>query len=178
LADYRQYFYLKPFSLAVRGMHYGRYFGDSESSKLRSIFIGYGHLIRGYSIYSFDALECTNTEGGGCPEYDRLQGSKMALANIELRFPFSGPDVIALIPSKSFPITLSAFVDMGMAWWSDDPVKLKLKSHSIERIPVFSTGISSRFNINNVMILEAYYAIPFQRPQNSGNFGLVLSPAC
>ena len=37
--DYRYYQRLKPFTLAFRGMHYGRYLGNSESDILSPIFL-------------------------------------------------------------------------------------------------------------------------------------------
>src|SRR5690606_40485244 len=33
LADYRRYFFRNPFTLAVRGLHYGRYGRDGESPR-------------------------------------------------------------------------------------------------------------------------------------------------
>ena len=58
LADYRQYYYIKPFSLAARVLHYGRYFKDAESDQLNAIFIGYGHMVRGYGPFTFQTAEC------------------------------------------------------------------------------------------------------------------------
>ena len=49
-------------------------------------------------------------------------------------------------------------------------------STTLKRVPVFSAGISARMNILGYMVLEAYYAYPFQRPQKGAHFGFVLSP--
>ena len=99
------------------------------------------------------------------------------MGNFELRYPFIGPSQLAPVESNSMGITLSAFFDMGLAWWSFDRPKLDWKRHSLERVPVTSTGLSSRFNIGGMIIIEAYYAYPFQRPFKGGHMGLVLSPA-
>ncbi len=34
LADYRQYFFFRPVTVAFRGMHYGRYGSDAEDPRL------------------------------------------------------------------------------------------------------------------------------------------------
>ena len=49
-------------------------------------------------------------------------------------------------------------------------------SNSSKRVPVFSTGISARMNVLGYLVLEAYYAYPFQRPEKGAHFGFVLSP--
>jgi hypothetical protein len=43
-------------------------------------------------------------------------------------------------------------------------------------VPVFSAGISSRFNLFGYMVLEAYYAFPFQRPERGAHFGFQIAP--
>jgi hypothetical protein len=43
-------------------------------------------------------------------------------------------------------------------------------------VPVFSTGISARMNLFGYLVLETYYAYPFQRPEKGGHFGLQLNP--
>ena len=54
LADYRRYFFVRPVTFAVRGLHYGRYGRDAEhSTSSRTLFLGDGTLIRGYGIDSF-----------------------------------------------------------------------------------------------------------------------------
>jgi len=50
LADYRQYFMpVRPFTIAARLLHYGRYGRDAEDSTLMfPIYMGYQSLVRGY----------------------------------------------------------------------------------------------------------------------------------
>ncbi len=45
-----------------------------------------------------------------------------------------------------------------------------------DRIPVFSTGVSFRFNLMGYAILEAYAAHPFQRPKQNWVWGFQLAP--
>jgi hypothetical protein len=69
LADYRRYFFFRPWTIAVRGLHYGRYGSDAEDPRLAPLYVGYGTLVRGYEIGDFDASECTAVAGSStCPE--------------------------------------------------------------------------------------------------------------
>jgi hypothetical protein len=34
--------------------------------------------------------------------------------------------------------------------------------NAVERIPVFSTGVSLRFNLFGMLVIEPFYAIPYQ----------------
>ena len=47
-------------------------------------------IVRGYDPGSFEAGECGNVVNGSCPAFDRLIGSRVAIANAELRFPLWG----------------------------------------------------------------------------------------
>ncbi|MDQ6828231.1 MAG: peptidase S9, partial [Gemmatimonadota bacterium] len=95
LADYRRYFFQKPFTLAFRGMHYGRYGPNADTSRLYPLYVGAPTLVRGYASESFDPRECTGATQAtattyGCPVIDRLLGSRIAVLNAELRFPLLG----------------------------------------------------------------------------------------
>src|SRR3989441_3717891 len=80
LADYRRYVMpFRPFTLAGRIMHIGRYGKDGE--RLYPLFIGYPSLVRGYDIGSLAANECNF--GSTCPIFDQLLGSKILVANAE-----------------------------------------------------------------------------------------------
>ncbi|RMG40173.1 MAG: tolB protein precursor, partial [Methanobacteriota archaeon] len=176
LADYRKYLFHNPFTLAFRFLHYGRYFGDSESSRLTPLFIGYETYVRGYSPESYDVNECTDGSGNGdCPEFDRLLGSRMAIFNTELRIALFGTRRLGLINFPVLPTELVFFFDGGAAWTSSQSIKLKWKTNTSERVPVFSAGVALRFNIFNILIPQVYYAFPFQRPQKKGLFGFVLA---
>ena len=90
LADYRHYFMPARFyTIAVRGMHYGRYGAGGDDERLVPLFIGYPEFVRGYGIDSFSSEDCgTSTT---CSTFDRLVGSRMLVGNIELRFPLLRP---------------------------------------------------------------------------------------
>ena len=178
LADYRRYFFLRPFTLAFRGLHSGRYGEDANDDRLSPNFVGFESLIRGYNFTSFEPNECTSSPEGNssCVELNRLSGSSMAISNLELRFPLLGPDEFALISSRTVPTTLTTFFDGGVSWTPNDLPVMKWDTNSTERVPVFSAGASVRVNILGYLIAELYYAVPFQRPEKGGYFGFHFSP--
>jgi Tol biopolymer transport system component len=184
LADYRTYLFKNPFTLATRFMHYGRYGGDAEgladdgTQILSPLFLGQEPFIRGYDRGSFTGNECKPTDESpfACPVFDRLVGSKMALANIELRVPLLGFEQYGLINFPFLPTEVAPFIDAGLAWRSGDDVNLKFERNSLERVPVFSAGLSARVSLLGFAVLEAYYAYPFQRPDKGWHWGFQLYP--
>jgi hypothetical protein len=208
LADYRHYFFLRPFSLAFRGVSIGRYGNGAEDVNTTwPIYLGEETLIRGYGYGSFTSDECaqsgtsspSNTPSVGCPAFDRLFGSKVAVANAEFRIPLFGTEGFGLINFPFLPTEVSPFFDAGVAYTngqspdfriasSDNNVPASCQSQSqanatlqayypcTSRIPVFSTGLSFRFNLLGYAIMEAYLAHPFQRPQKNWLWGFQLAP--
>ena len=108
--------------------------------------------------------------------FERLFGSRIAVANIELRIPLLGVSELGLINFPFLPLEVSPFFDVGLAWSGDESPTLEFARRTDERVPVFSTGVSSRANILGYVILEAYYAYPFQRPDKGWHWGFSLSP--
>jgi outer membrane protein assembly factor BamA len=181
LLDYRKYLFVKPFTLAVRGLHYGLYGKDAESDRIGALYLGDGSLVRGYSYDSFNSNDCRSSGTGSlasstCPQFDRLVGSKLALANAELRIPLFGTSGFGLIASPLPPIEIAPFVDAGVAWTKASGPVWDLASTSGDRTPVVSTGIASRINLFGFAVFEVYYAHPFQRPGRSGVWGFLLQP--
>jgi len=162
LADWRRYVRpVRPFTLAGRVMHFGRYGGDAESQRLQDLFVGYPSLVRGYEADSFSIQECGPAlmVNGACPAFDRLLGSRIAVANAELRIPLLG--FLGVIPSRSLPPVESAlFYDAGMAWTSAGVAK----SLNRPRKPVSSYGVSLRFNVLGYFIGQLSYVHANDRP--------------
>jgi len=98
--------------------------------------------------------------------------------NAELRFPFSGPKVLAPIKSNIFLTDFNLFFDGGLAWNKGDNIALKWQTSDFyERIPVFSAGASFRINLFGYLVIEPYYAIPFQNGGfSNGMFGINFVP--
>ena len=125
-ADYRKYFFYKPFSLAFRGLHYGRYGKDAADSRLWPIYLGDEGFVRGYgynSITGSSQTEClasgTQVTASSCPALDRLFGSRIIVANTEFRIPLLGSPEFGLIHSSFLPVEVSPFFDAGVAYTGD-----------------------------------------------------------
>ncbi|MEM1126764.1 MAG: peptidase S9 [Bacteroidota bacterium] len=179
LADYRRYFQIaQPLTFAIRGLHVGNY-GNRDGDVFTTEFLGYSFrpgFIRGYSFGSFESSECTFAPDGSCPQQDRLLGTRIAMASAELRVPLFGTQDFGLIPFPYLPTELSLFADAGVAWTQDEAPVLAFDRDSVDRVPLVSVGASSRFNLFGYMVLELFYAYPFQRPDKGGHFGVQLLP--
>ena len=162
-------------------------------------YLGYPNymgFVRGYSFNSIEPEECVSTITGACGATDRLIGTRLALASAEVRVPLFGASGFGLINFPYLPTELSLFFDAGMAWNEgdnffdlltfdrdglgeatlDDQNGTPVQVNVAERIPVFSTGVSSRFNLFGYTVLEIFYAYPFQRPVKGAHFGFQLIP--
>jgi WD40 repeat protein len=163
LADYRHYVMpLRPYTFALRALHYGRYGSGGGDSRLTPLFIGYPELVRGYDINSFSASECGN-DPNACPAFDRLLGTRMLIGNLELRFPPFG----ALGGRRLYgplPIELLAFADAGLAWNSGEHVSFNRNTTDFRR-PVTSAGAGARVNVFGYAVVEIDYVRPFDRPR-------------
>ena len=180
-ADVRKYVRMKPVTFATRFYSYTRIGRDQD--KLYPLFIGYPYLIRGYESNSFYKGGSSQTAGGF--DINQLVGSKMAVANFELRLPFTGPKKLAAVESKFLLSDLNTFFDIGLAYDKGSKVAFHSTPGIVsgsgstavyERIPAMSAGVSLRVNVLGYFILEPYYAIPFQRKDTKGVFGLTFAP--
>lgn len=171
LADYRRYLMpKKPFTLAFRVLHYGRYGRDAEDDRLWPLYIGYESLVRGYDYYSFGADEYINGQGF---DQTRLYGSKMLVANAELRFPLFGVLGIGKGYYGVFPVDFVAFYDWGAAWWDERyPIKFK----NAIRNPLSSAGVGLRVNVFGFLVLGVNYVKPFDRPGKGWYFQFSFYP--
>ena len=178
LADYRRYVFLRPVTIAFRGMHYARYGKDAESNRLNPLYLGQEAFIRGYNVESIQESECTRIAAGdqSCPEFDRLIGSRLAIANLELRIPLLGTREFGLIDFPYLPVEIAPFVDAGAAWTSDASVDWRFDRESSARIPVVSAGVTARINLFGYAVGEVYWVHPFQRPERGSHFGFHLAP--
>lgn len=177
LLDYRKYFYAKPFSLAFRAYHYGRYGSGVGDNVTSPIYLGYPWLIRGYENISFSNAAST---GLNSFNVSQLSGERILVANAELRIPLSGPERLALFRSKWILADLNLFIDGGLAWSPGNTITLDWNPSNItgtQRYPVYSTGASLRINVLGALIIEPYYAFPLQNGGfRNGVFGLNFVP--
>ena len=188
IADVRRYFSpSNAITFAVRGLHFGRYGNNLDPNRttaaIQPYFLGYETFVRGYSYESFNAAECqasalaiVGMAASGCPSFDRLFGHRLAVANAEIRLPVVGTSQFGFLNFSALPTELFAFADGGFAWNDNDELDYRFVRSDSEKVPVFSTGVGARVNILGFMILEIYYAQPFQRPNKGSHWGFSLAP--
>jgi len=183
--DLREYVRLAPITLAARLYGYGRF---GNTGNLYQLYVGYPFLIRGYEAQTF------NTGTGRLPTngftIDQLSGNRIAVANFEVRLPFTGPERLSEIKSKFFFTELNLFFDAGLAWNAGDQIKFQSGPDAIgkdatgatiynpnQRVPATSAGISLRVNVFGAFVLEPYLAYPFNRTDIAKPvFGLGFTP--
>jgi Tol biopolymer transport system component len=171
-ADYRQYFFVQPFSLAFRAMHYGRY---GDDALFYPMFLGYPGMVRGFGSRT---LYENNMFIEDEDLINILVGNRIALASAEMRIPLTGPRRLALISSGFLFTEAALFFDSGIAWTKVRHPTLDPSEISQGRnFPVFSTGASIRINLFGAMVLESYYAFPFiNKGISKGVWGLNFLP--
>jgi hypothetical protein len=113
LLDYRRYVMpVRPYTLAVRGLHLGQYGPDADDPRLLPTFLGSRQFLRGYG---WGSIRCRPNGDGTCEGYDELLGSRLLVANVELRTPLWG---IRERDLRYGPIPLEGFLfaDAGLVW--------------------------------------------------------------
>ncbi|HEX2532856.1 MAG TPA: hypothetical protein VHK69_03915, partial [Chitinophagaceae bacterium] len=175
-ADYRRYFRMAPLTLATRNMYLGRFGRDAQTGVLPPLFIGYPSLVRGYNALNF----AQETESGGTTgiTINDLIGNRIYVGNVELRLPFTGPERLSAIQSKFLFTELNLFTDAGMAWGSAENFNgSKNDFNRRNNRFILSSGVSARVNLFGYLVIEPYYAVPWQNGGfKNGTFGLNFIP--
>ncbi|MGH9349081.1 MAG: hypothetical protein ACRD26_17635 [Vicinamibacterales bacterium] len=165
--DYRRYLMpLRPFTIAARLEHVGRYGPDAADARLTPLVYGLQTLVRGYDLRSFAADEC-GAAATTCSMMDELMGSRLALVNLELRAPLFG------LFARSFdygplPVELLAFVDAGFLWTGR-------RGAPLEHDRFRSAGAGARVNIGG-FIMEITAARPFDRTGSGWRASFLMRP--
>jgi hypothetical protein len=108
---------------------------------------------------------------------ERLVGHRIGVVNAEIRIPLTGTsDRYGLLEIPFLPTEFALFFDGGVAWDSQREASLEWSRDSVERIPVFSSGMSFRLNLLGYMVLEIYRATAWQRPGKGPIWGIHLAP--
>ncbi len=184
LADWRRYFFARPFTFAFRGLFFGRYGRDANQFPL---FLGSTDLVRGYTAGSLINNECAAAASDsqpssgrtGCSELDQLIGSRLALVNAELRFPLTRNLVLGFLPVAFPPIEGAIFYDMGLAWESTSIIKWRRSANEDrERVrrPLRSWGGSIRLNLLGFVVLRFDYTKPLDRSRDKSYWTVSLGP--
>ena len=185
LGDYRRYDQLfGPVTLASRLLFFGRFGRDSREFP---VFLGSTDLIRGYTAGSFRRNECQLDLGGsmtGCAALDQMIGSRVAVVNVELRFPLVRNLSLGVLPVRLPPLDGALFFDAGMAWddrhsFSDGTIVWQRQPNQnpdLVRQPLKSWGLSIRTNLLGFIILRADYATPLDRNGRAAYWTLSIGP--
>ena len=189
LADVRKYFFARPFTLAFRGIYYGRFGRDAGEFP---IFLGSTDLLRGYTANSLINHECvaqvTNYDallgavgagGTGCHALDQLIGSRVAVANVEFRFPLTRTLSLGILPIGFPPIEGAIFYDVGMAWQNGSTLEFspsQCRSFADCRAPLRSWGGSIRANFLGILIMRVDYTRPLDRAYDHPYWTLSIGP--
>ncbi|HYU28822.1 MAG TPA: BamA/TamA family outer membrane protein [Gemmatimonadales bacterium] len=182
LVDYRRYIFFRPFTIAFRGMTFGRFGRDADRFP---IFVGNTDMIRGYTAGSIRNHECVANLASsansqtGCAELDQLIGSKVAVGNVELRFPLTRSLVLGFLPVGFPPIEGAFFYDIGMAWNDASTVKWNRSASDdprLVRTPLRSWGGSIRANVFGLLIMRLDYTKPLDRAGIHAYWTISLGP--
>ncbi len=171
LADYRRYVMpVRPFTLAFRIMHYGRYGLNATDSRFYPLFLGYETLLRGYNSSSFGYDEND--------VYAQLFGSRFAIANVELRFPLFGVLGVGRGYYGILPLDFVVFYDAGIAWGYEADGDSENKPFFLggNRRPLTSAGVGVRMNMMGFLILGFNAVKPFDRPNKGWIFQFTIMP--
>jgi outer membrane protein assembly factor BamA len=155
-------------------MYVGRFGRDAENGVLPPLYLGYSTLVRGYDANVFNDSDPTK----GVTIND-LIGSQMYVGNVEVRYPLTGPERLSGIKSRFLLTELNLFTDGGVAWGGYQGLAMDDKGSRLVRESklVLSSGISLRVNVFGYLILEPFYAVPWQNGGfKNANFGLNFVP--
>lgn len=127
-------------------------------------YIGRPDFIRGYDREQFGAADCgiSGSDPTLCSAA-QLLGSRVAFANVELRFPLVRRVDLGLLPIALPPVDGLFFYDFGMAWSAGQSVHLTKPDnydYVTQRYPLRSYGFGIRLNLFNFALVRWDYAVP------------------
>jgi outer membrane protein assembly factor BamA len=152
---------VRPVTIAVRGLHYGRYGRDAEHDRLLNLYVGHPEFVRGYGLGSFTPIGClrrASASGGECDLFENLTGSRMLVGNIEVRAPLPGL-WRGEIEYGRIPVDVVAFADAGLSWTNADQPWFA----GGPRHPVRSVGGAVRVSVFGLLAVEVAASRPLDR---------------
>jgi WD40 repeat protein len=166
-----------------------RFYGDLSvgPGELRyPKYIGNPYWIRGYDRESYASADCgtnganaTNNSAATCSAV-QLVGSRIVVANAELRFPLVRRFDLGVLPIALPPIDGLLFYDAGMAWSGGQKVSLTQPDNydfTKQRYPLRSFGYGVRMNLFNIAILRWDYSVPRDGFKNKGYWLFSIGPS-
>jgi hypothetical protein len=146
-------------------------------------YIGYPELLRGYDREEFALDEMRGCGLNEDPKYYRcspLVGSRIAVANVEVRFPLLRRVDIGLLPLSLPPIEGLVFYDVGVTWFEGQKLHWSRPSGfdpAFQRHALRSYGFGVRLNLFNFALLRWDYAIPLDDPRRDSYWRFSLGPS-
>jgi hypothetical protein len=171
LADYRRYFMpIRPYTVALRVAHSGRYGSDSDDPRLLDAYVGSSSLVRGYGASAVARSQC-GAGSSRCAALYELVGTRYAVAKLELRVPVWGLSS-SRVRYGALPIDGFLFADAGAAWGGRE--RMSLGPVTSTRL-VRSVGAGMRLNAVG-LIFELTTARPLDLDHAGWTFGFNLRP--
>jgi Tol biopolymer transport system component len=172
LADYRRYMMpVRPFTLAVRLVHSGRYGADANDFRLRDAYVGAPALVRGYSPGDVARAECPRGSAD-CPALNTLLANRLVAAKVELRIPFwSALTRTSRIRFSPVPMDAFVFADAGAGWGGEKRFGPGGRDGKFVR----SAGAGIRTNVFG-FVIEAAAVRPFDLRGAGWKFEITLRP--
>jgi hypothetical protein len=180
LADYRRYDPIIFNYLTVATRLYADLSLGPDEKEFQK-YIARPDFVRGYDRNSTFYLSCPviGANPSNCSAV-QLLGSRVAVANVELRFPLVRKVELGFLPASLPPLDGLFFYDMGIAWsrgqsvYASRPMGYDVNS---QRYPLRSYGAGLRLNLFNYAIVRWDYAVPLDQPNRRGFWTWSLWPS-
>ncbi len=179
-ADARRYFpvLFNFLTVAVRGQ---ASIGIGRDEDKFPKYIGRPDFVRGYDREQFQSYYCGGiaSQQSSC-SVTELLGSRVAVANAEVRFPLIRRFDLGLLPISLPPLDGLVFYDAGLAWSKGQSASLKKPDNyddATQRYVLRSYGAGLRLNLFGFALLRWDYAIPLDRSPRKGYWQFSLGPS-
>jgi len=145
-------------------------------------YIGRADMVRGYDRENYYSSSCGTAAASGASECSATQllGSRVAFANVELRFPVFRSFKLRRTTISFIPIDGLIFADAGMAWSKGQTVSVSRPANydwSTQRYAMRSYGYGFRVNLFNFAILRLDKSYPLDAASKKGYWFWTLGPS-
>jgi Tol biopolymer transport system component len=180
LVDYRRYDPIVFNYLTLATRFYSDLSIGADETEFRK-YIARPDFVRGYDRNSTFYLSCpvVGANPSNCSAL-QLLGSRVAVANVELRFPLIRRIELGFLPIDLPPLDGLFFYDAGLAWSRGQSVSLRRPAGydvDAQRYPLRSYGLGLRLNLFNYAIVRWDYAVPLDQPGHRGVWTWSLWPS-
>ena len=180
LVDYRRYDPIIFNYITIATRLYGSVSVGPDETELRK-YIARPDFVRGYdrnnAFYSTCPVFGANSSNCSAVQ---LLGSRVLVANAEMRFPLVRQVELGLLPIALPPLDGLVFYDAGVAWSRGQTLYAKQPSNydqEKQRYPLRSYGFGLRLNFFNYAIVRWDYAVPLDAGTHKGFWTWSLWPS-